>query len=89
MMLLFLKLPSWQLVLQSCLVLLLGGVSTFVVKLYRVRRRFQQMQKEGLVSRQSKALMSVSLTSISAHAAPSCDLWAFATGGRDHVKSAK
>lgn len=42
--------PSWPLVLQACLVLLAVGMARFFVKLYRIRSKFQQLQKEGLVS---------------------------------------
>ena len=43
-------LPSWQLVFRAFLVLLVGAIARFVTKLYRIRRKFQLMQKEGLVS---------------------------------------
>lgn len=41
---------AWRVILQSCLVLLAGGVATFLTKLYRIRHKFQTMQREGLVS---------------------------------------
>ena len=41
---------TWRVAVQSCLVLLASGIATFLAKLYRVRRQFQLMQKEGLVS---------------------------------------
>jgi len=42
--------PGWQLVFRACLVLLGGALIRFLIKLYRIRRKFQLMQKEGLVS---------------------------------------
>lgn len=38
-----------NLVVKSCLVLFAGGIIRFLIKLYRTRRRFQLMQKQGLV----------------------------------------
>ena len=43
-------LPTWRLGLQSCLVLLAVGIARFLTKLYRIRRKFQLLQEEGLVS---------------------------------------
>ena len=42
--------PSWQLILRACLVLLVSAIARFLVKLYQIRRKFQQMQGEGFVS---------------------------------------
>ena len=42
--------PSWRLVLQACLMLLAVGMARFFLKLYGIRCKLQQMQKEGLVS---------------------------------------
>lgn len=41
--------PTWRLLFQSCLVLLAGGLVNFFIKLYRIRGRFQRMQRDGLV----------------------------------------
>jgi hypothetical protein len=43
-------LPGWRLFAQSCLVLLGAGIVNFLIKLYRIRHKFQRMQKDGLVS---------------------------------------
>jgi hypothetical protein len=43
-------LPGWRLLAQTFLLILGAGLANFFVKLYRVRRMFQRMQKEGLVS---------------------------------------
>ncbi|RDW56480.1 hypothetical protein BP5796_13121 [Coleophoma crateriformis] len=42
------RLPGWQLLVRSCLALLLGGLANFFVKLYRIRSKFQRMQNDGL-----------------------------------------
>lgn len=44
------RLPGWRLLTQSCLVLLGLGITNFITKLYRIRRKFQRMQNDGLVS---------------------------------------
>jgi hypothetical protein len=49
---------AWSLVLQSCLLLLAGVIARFCVTLYRVRHRFQLMQKAGLVSLYNTNLFS-------------------------------
>ena len=41
--------PTLRLLFQSCLVLLAGGLINFLIKLYRIRGRFQRMQRDGLV----------------------------------------
>ena len=41
--------PTLRLLFQSCLVLLAGGLINFLIKLYRIRARFQRMQRDGLV----------------------------------------
>ena len=40
---------TWRLLFQSCLVLLAGGLVNFLIRLYRIRGRFQRMQRDGLV----------------------------------------
>lgn len=40
----------WRLIIRSCLVVVAGGFVRFLVKLYRIRHKFQLMQNEGLVS---------------------------------------
>jgi hypothetical protein len=44
------RLPSWRLLARSCLVLLGAGIADFLIQLYRIRRKFQRMQNDGLVS---------------------------------------
>ena len=41
---------AWRVILQSCLLLFAAGLATFLTKLYRIRHKFQSMQREGLVS---------------------------------------
>ena len=42
------SMPS--IVLQVILICLAYSIASFIVKLFNMRRRFQRMQKEGLVS---------------------------------------
>ena len=49
-MLLMSNLPEWRLIFQACLALLVVGCARFSFKLYGIRRKFQLMQKNGLVS---------------------------------------
>jgi len=48
--------PTWRLLFQSCLVLLVGGLVNFLITLYRIRGRFQRMQRDGLVGGHSYCL---------------------------------
>lgn len=83
--------PSWRLVFRACLMLLVVGMARFFVKLYRIRYKFQQMQKEGLVSLAigfSYSLLSfnaIPLTSCTANASTPPSLWTFAISRWDHV----
>ena len=57
-------LQGWRLFVQSCLVLLAGGIARFLTSLYRIRRKFQRMQSEGLVSLWNCAFHVLSLASM-------------------------
>ncbi|KAF7863816.1 hypothetical protein EAF04_006781 [Stromatinia cepivora] len=42
------RLQAWRSLVQSCLVLLGLGIANFLIKLYRMRHKFQRMQINGL-----------------------------------------
>ena len=43
-------LPAWTLVVRAFAVILAGATARFLFKFYSIRRKFQLMQREGLVS---------------------------------------
>lgn len=85
--------PTWRVVLQSCLVLLAGGIATFLMKLYRIRHKFQVMQKEGLVSVSGHPSHTLWLAAelhliiCTANASPPPCVWSSAIRRRNHVQS--
>ena len=76
------------LLLQVCLLILVGSIANFTVKLYRIRKRFQSLQRDGLVSWAATPFKDscsryVSMTMLNlstAHAPPSSDIRAFTVG---------